>query len=280
MKPYFTVFGREFAYYGILMMAGFIVAGAAAVFRGKKYGLPVFDTVSAACFAAGGGIIGAKLLCVITSIPQLAEGAVKIADLLRGGFVFYGGLIGGICGILLYAGIFKLNFSEMFDVFAVSVPLGHAFGRVGCFLAGCCYGVEYSGALSVTYPQIYAQYGTPAGVSLLPVQLIESFSLLVLYAALEILLYKSKKKGLTLSVYLICYPVLRFTLEFFRGDSVRGAWGGLSTSQWISLALFIAGICVLLYALFRPQCADKPSDGGEEYLREARRRMGADEYRK
>lgn len=241
MVPYFTFFGKVVPYYGLLMGLGFFSAAAVALPRGKKYCIRKLDIVLAACFAVVGGVVGAKLLAILTSIDYIIEYKLTFIQVMQGGFVFYGGLIGGIAGLLIYVKAYKLNFFEMFDIFAVSVPLGHAIGRVGCFISGCCYGIPYDGPISWTYENAL-DANTPIGVPLLPIQLIESGCLLVLYAVLEIIFYKTKRRGLSLVVYAAAYAVIRFVLEFFRGDVERGFLLGMSTSQWISIAIFIFAV--------------------------------------
>ena len=247
MSPYFTIFGRQIPYYGLLFMLGFFAGAVTALPRGKKYGIKKLDVVLAACFAAVGGLAGAKLLSVLTSIEYIIEYNLSFIDVMQNGFVFYGGLIGGVLGLFAYIKIYKINFFAMFDIFAVSVPLGHAIGRVGCFLSGCCFGIPYDGPLSYTY-ETSIDPNTPIGVPLLPVQLIESFCLLVLYAVLEVLFAKTSRRGISLVVYMAAYSVIRFTLEFFRGDIIRGFLFGLSTSQWISLAIMLcaAALCFVI----------------------------------
>ena len=251
IHPTFTVLAKEFSIYSLLMIAGFLMGGLLAILRGKKYGIKKVDLLLAAICAAVGGIVGAKLLAIITSIPQLVAGKIKFIDLLFSGFVFYGGLVGGIGGLLLGGKLLKLNQLELFDTFAPSVPFGHAIGRIGCFFGGCCFGMELpaGSSFSLIYPEWYAQYGTNVGVPLLPMQLIEAGLLLILYAVLELLFHFTKKKGVSLFTYVFAYGVIRFVLEFFRGDTIRGVGGGLSTSQWISLAL-IAGAGVLLALMY------------------------------
>lgn len=247
MKPYFTVFGRDIPYYGLLFVLGFFAAALTALPRGKKYNIKVLDIVLAACFAAAGGLVGAKLLSILTSIEYIIEYQLSFIEVMQNGFVFYGGLIGGVLGLFAYVKIYKLDFLGMFDIFAVSVPLGHAMGRVGCFFSGCCYGIAYDGPLAYTYTEAIDP-NTPIGVPLLPVQLIESACLLCLYIALEVIFATTKKCGLCLLVYAAAYSVIRFTLEFFRGDVVRGFLFGLSTSQWISIGIFLcaAALCAAL----------------------------------
>lgn len=244
MSPYFSIFGKQIPYYGLLFMLGFFAAALTALPRSKKYCIKKLDIVLAACFAAVGGLVGAKLLSILTSINYIIEYHLSIIDVMQNGFVFYGGLIGGVLGLFAYVKIYKIEFLGMFDIFAVSVPLGHAMGRVGCFLSGCCFGIEYDGPLSYTYVQSIDP-NTPIGVPLLPVQLIESACLLCLYIALEIIFATTKNRGIRLLVYAAAYSVIRFTLEFFRGDVVRGFLFGLSTSQWISIAMFLCAAALL-----------------------------------
>ncbi len=244
MKGYFTVFEKQIPYYGVLMLAGFLLGGLTAGFRAKKYGLSKMEMVYAACFAGVGGIVGAKLLSILTSIHLIIQYQLTFMQVMQNGFVFYGGLLGGALGLFIYVKAFKCDFVKYFEIFAVSVPLGHALGRVGCFLSGCCYGIECDCAISFTYVQAYDP-NTPLGVPLLPLQLIEGACLLVLYVALEVAFYKSKREGACLLGYLFAYPTVRFVLEFFRGDAIRGIWGGLSTSQWISLAIMLATVIAL-----------------------------------
>lgn len=247
---HFTIFGKDIPYYGMLFMCGLLLGATLAALRSKRRGMVRMDVVMAACFTAIGGVLGAKLLSVLTSIKTIIENDLSFWHVLRNGFVFYGGLIGGGVGLLIYCLVYKQDPLPYCDAFAVSVPLGHALGRVGCFLSGCCYGKPYDGPLAVIYEPT-VEGNPPFGVKLLPIQLIEAFCLVLLYVALEITYFKTKKKGLPFSLYVLSYAVIRFVLEFFRGDKVRGIHGGLSTSQWISLALVIGWILLFGFFLYR-----------------------------
>jgi phosphatidylglycerol:prolipoprotein diacylglycerol transferase len=159
--------------------------------------------------------------------------------IFKSGFVFYGGFIGGAIALLVTLKKQKKDIFKIVDIFAVALPLGHAFGRVGCFFSGCCSGMPYDGWLSFTY-KTALDASTPIGVPLLPVQLIEAFVLFVLFAVLLICYLKCpNKKGLCTTIYAYSYAVIRFVLEFFRYDTARGGFLGLSTSQWISIAIFV-----------------------------------------
>ncbi len=246
MTPYLNILGKSIPYYGILFAGGLVIGGLSALFRAKKRNIDRFDILCASVFAGIMGIIGAKLLSILTTMNYIIEYKIPFIEIIKNGFVFYGGLLGGTLGLLLYCKIFKLPFIDFADVFAVSVPLGHAVGRVGCFISGCCYGITYSGFPSVVYTNT-VDVNTPLETPLLAIQLIESAALLVLYLVLCLLFYKSPKKGLCTTVYVISYAVIRFVLEFFRGDIERGVFLGFSTSQLISVCILIAMAYILLY---------------------------------
>jgi len=161
---------------------------------------------------------------------------------LREGFVFYGALIGGLGGVAVYALRKKLPFFSLTDYFIPGLVLGHAFGRVGCFFAGCCYGTACDTPISIVFP---AGGAAPAGVPLLPTQLMESAFLFLLCAFLVWRLAKKKPFGTVSGWYMALYGVWRFAIEFFRNDE-RGFVGALSTSQFISIFVFLGGVALLL----------------------------------
>ncbi len=246
MSSYFTLFGKQIPYYGLLFMGAILVGGVMAVLHSSKRGIKKWDVVYCACFAAIGGIIGAKLLSIITSIKYIIEFKPSFVDVMSNGFVFYGGLLGGFGGLAIYCKVFKLPLLKFMDVFAICVPPCHALGRVGCFLSGCCYGIPYDGVFSIVYENPI-DINTPKGIPLLPVQMIEAICLLVLFVVLEVLFFKCNKKGVVAAVYLLGYAIIRFVLEFFRGDLARGLILGISTSQIISILVVIAVVAVILY---------------------------------
>ena len=124
------------------------------------------------------------------------------------------------------------------DLILPSVALAQGFGRIGCFLAGCCYGVETDSAFSVTFhDSAYA----PNGVALFPSQLVSSGLDFIHFAVLCVIAKKNKTPGRIGALYLIFYSIGRFCIEFFRGDLLRGSVGTLSTSQFISIFVAIAG---------------------------------------
>ncbi len=248
-KGYFNVFGKTIPVYGLCFMAGVALSALVAVGLIKKRKIDAFDLAGSAIYAMIGGLLGSKLLFVVVSWEQIRAYQLTFLQVMQGGFVFYGGLIGGALGLYIYIKQFRLPLLDFLDIYAVVLPLGHALGRVGCFLGGCCYGMQMPTDcfLCVTYDEPLNAL-TPRGVPLLAVQLIEAFFLICIFSLLLILFLKNKRLygGLAL-VYAFAYAVLRFTLEFFRGDKERGGAFSLSTSQWISLGiLMVVAVIVLI----------------------------------
>lgn len=235
-----VIFGLDIPLYGLFFYLGISLAAVVAVIIVRKRKIPLFDFVCSAVYACIGGLLGAKLLFVLVSIDQIIEYNVPLLSVIKGGFVFYGGLLGGLLGLWIYAKQFKESVTEYFDIYAIALPLGHAVGRVGCFFAGCCYGLPWE------HGYVYTETvgNTPIGIPLFPIQLAEAFFLLILFVIQLIALKKIHFNGINTYIYFFAYPILRFILEFFRGDSERGTFVYLSTSQWISL--IIIAIVVIL----------------------------------
>lgn len=257
------IFGFEIPWYGILFAVGLGVGGLASAIRSKNRKVDKFDAICCAVYAGIGGIVGAKLFSWMTSLDIIVivfhyvDTVEAIRAITQGGFVFYGGLIGGFLGIVIYCKQFKLSYADFLDTYAVSVPLGHVFGRVGCFMSGCCYGLPHDGFFSVTYlPGVTADVNA-VGEPRLAVQLIEAMSLLALYVVLEITFNKTKRKGLCTCLYIIGYSIIRFTLEYFRGDPARGFLLGMTTSQLISVLFVLSMVTVLIYNFFKKKYEDK-----------------------
>lgn len=246
----FFIFGKEIPFYGIMFIVGFAVAAIAAIPKARKMKLPFTGLACAAVFAGVGGVLGAKLLSILTSIRYIIEYKIPFLDVIQNGFVFYGGLLGGALGLFIFTKVFHAPVFEYFDLFAAGTALGHAIGRIGCLLSGCCYGLPTSGNFYVIYTHAIDP-NVPLGVPLLPIQLIESFCLVAIYAISEIAFYRGKRAGISSAVYALSYATARFILEFFRGDFVRGVLGGMSTSQYISIAIIVFCLALIGYLTFR-----------------------------
>ncbi len=231
--------------YGVCCTLGIIVAAVVACVLARKKGFEFFDFALVIIITLVGALVGAKLLFLIVSWKSICDlfetypTWQAILSIVQGGYVFYGGLIGGVLGLVITLKVKKAKFLDYANIFALVLPLGHAFGRVGCFFAGCCYGVEYEGFLSYTYSSAL-DISTPIGVPLLPIQLIEAVALLVLFAVMLWVYLSPKHQNKICYIYILGYSILRFVLEFFRGDVERGLLLRLSTSQWVSVCIVLA----------------------------------------
>ncbi|MCD7904454.1 MAG: prolipoprotein diacylglyceryl transferase [Clostridiales bacterium] len=249
MYPYIFVLGREYPSYGLMVITGYIFSMGFALFNCRRKRLPVVDGLYFFAFVMVFAAVGAKILYITANLKWYTENLNIIFEsfaslryYLGAGFVFYGGLIGGCIGAIAYSHYFSINGTKIAECFVPGIPLFHFFGRIGCFLAGCCYGIEYEGIFSVVYTN---SLGAPNGSAYLPVQLIEAGFNLIIFLLLIITEKRLKKPLQNFGLYGLLYGVLRFVLEFFRGDSERGVFGIFSTSQWISLFIIPFGLYML-----------------------------------
>lgn len=236
-----------------MIALGLLAAGAVGWALTRRAGLDFNHFILVAVYAVALGVTGAKLAYLALNWSQIDLGRLTEPDylsaLMGGGFIFYGGIPTGILGLWLVHRLHHIDPRPYLRLGMPLLPLAHAFGRVGCFLAGCCYGLPYDGPLAVTYPP--NSLGTPAGVPLFPVQLAEAAAELVIFAAL-LWLYLRGRDGLTLLfTYLLAYGVVRFGLEYLRYDAARGHFLWFSTSQWVSLFLLVAVPLVWLWTRLR-----------------------------
>lgn len=253
MLPYIQVFGKVLPTYGVLGILGVLLGLALALVRCKRFGLSRDDCMYLYVFSALGAMVGAKLLYLLTVLPQL------IADLplltrapelfweryVSGGMVFYGGLAGAIVGAVIMARIFRWRLTSFFPVLVPAFPLIHGIGRIGCFCAGCCYGIQVPVGWGVSFTQALA---APNHVPLLPIQLIEAGVEFLLCIVLLVCAERNVRPLRLLAIYFLSYAPARFVLEYFRGDAIRGSFWVLSTSQWLSIVTLAAGVLLMVLA--------------------------------
>ena len=232
-----TVYG-----YGLMIACALLAAYFTAEYRGEKQGLPrehIFPMFLCCIF---GGFAGAKLLFLITEWKYFVRDPLYYLRTFSDGFVVYGGIISGFLCIFVYCRKQKLSFWQWTDLLMPSVALGQGIGRIGCFLAGCCYGKETSFPFGIVFTD---SDFAPNGVRLIPAQLISSvLDFLLCFILLRISSHKNKDGVVTLW-YLILYSTGRFFVEFLRGDIERGSVGVISTSQFISILIFAAALILL-----------------------------------
>ena len=252
----FHIGNFELASYGLMTALGYGAAAWYLVPRLKNCGIKGLnqDTFWNILFIVFlGAIVGGKLLFIILSWPQLgatlADKFTTIIKDIRYGFVFFGGLIMAVSGAVWYMRRKKLPLLKTSDFLIVAVPLGHALGRVGCFLAGCCYGKPTNLPWGVRFTDPHTLVPPAlAGVPLHPTQLYEAALNLALFLLLHYASKKPHKEGKILVEYVLCYAVMRFGIEFLRGDFRGGFLLGMSPSQVICLG--IAGAALFIWAKY------------------------------
>lgn len=229
-----TIYG-----YGLMIGIGVFFCILMGMYRAKKYGHSEEAVIDIAIAGLLFGFVGAKLLYVIVEWKAFLTDPASVLG--TEGFVVYGGITAGVLTGMVYCKRKKLVFLEYFDLVAPCIALAQGFGRIGCFLAGCCYGRETTSALGVVFPDGSI---APAGVKLLPTQLFSSAGDFVIMAILLWHYKRRKHVGDTGYVYMLLYGVGRFVIEMFRSDN-RGAVGSLSTSQFISVFIVAAAVLLL-----------------------------------
>ena len=253
MRPYIIVLNYCIPSYGLSILIGLVLANLIGFSLVKKYQGDGNDLIICEGYVLLGAIVGAKILYLWVSRKQIMwENILDLEyfnTLMKGGFVFYGGLIGGLICLAIGGKLHKIELSFYIRKFIFLIPFVHGFGRIGCFLAGCCYGKPYHGIGAVEFP---ADSFAPAGISLFPVQLLEAMILFLLSLFVFILSVNKRTESLSMIVYLIGYSIIRFVLEFFRYDrNERGYFFYLSTSQWISLVLLVLTVVYIFLAFLQ-----------------------------
>ena len=261
MCPYIHIFQLSIPVYGIMTLLGMTVAVGVVALQCKYHNYSRQEALLAALIALAGSIAGLFLLGPVTKLPDIIinwdkYSKIPLGDFLSwfvGDIVFYGGLIGGVIAVVLYCRYFKMSFLSIADVCAPAIPAGHAIGRVGCLMAGCCYGIEvsHSNPLAIIYPERtdgLALVAAPAGIPVLAMPLIEAGGNIVIMCIILLFQRRNKVTGRGIAVYGILYSVQRFALEFFRGDLLRGVYRGVSTSQIISVVVFVVSVLCFFYA--------------------------------
>ncbi len=255
--------------YGLVFMTGYALALLFAVRCAYLYCIDKWDVVYAMIYGLFGIGIGAKVMYFLTKLPRIIlhfdlykllwKTDIDAAlGYLFGGLTFYGGLIGAILGMYVYCRKYKVDGDNMAKVLAPYIPFAHMFGRIGCFLSGCCYGIPYSGIFAVRFP--YDETNPVLSeVSRFPVQLLEAGGNFVLFLVLLAVRKKSRPGGKSLlALYFVMYGVLRIFTEMLRDDPDRGRYGFFSTSQVISIAVIIYGIVCLAGSAKRSSTASNP----------------------
>ena len=241
----FHVFGRPVYWYGVMVALAFLAGMTHWSRTARKLGRPP-DTASDLTFwMMVGGLVGARIAYILANLDVYVANPVEILRFDHGGLVFYGGAIGGTVAVALLARRHREPFLALGDFTVPALSLGHALGRVGCFLNHCCYGSKTTGWMGVTW------YGEHR----IPVQLIEAALNLALYGGLTWFLFRRPRTGRVVAAYLLFYPVIRFLLEFIRGDERIVVLGPFNAAQVTSLILFATGLGLWFHSGRAPSTA-------------------------
>lgn len=225
-----------------MIAIGVIVAVLVAIYRAKKAGIDPEVVLDLVLIGLICGFGGGKILYLIVEWKDFIKSPMTYLG--GGGFVVYGGIILAMIVGAVYFTLKKKDPLIVMDLIMPEVSIAQGFGRIGCFLAGCCYGRITDSVFGVVFPEGSL---APAGVKLIPTQLIMSAGNFLIAGILLIAATKLKKRGQILSLYLILYAIGRFAVEFLRNDH-RGAVGVFSTSQFISLFIVIIGIGLFVWS--------------------------------
>lgn len=237
----FNIGSLRIEYYGLIMAFAMILGVIVACLNAKKRGLKSNDILILACYVLPLAVIGARIYYFIFSLDNY-DSFWQIFEIWNGGLAIYGGVIGGALGVMLYCLIHKKNFFAVADIAAPSLILGQAIGRIGCFFAGCCYGIEVTNDAHMWFP-LSTQIN---GVWHYSTFFYESFWNFLVFAALMLVLYLGKnikEYGVVMSLYFILYGIGRAWIEALRGDSLY--LGAIKVSQLLSILLIIAGVAII-----------------------------------
>ena len=231
--------------YGVLIATALLIALWLAVSQAGKRGITYEKVVDQAFYTLVAGLVGSRLFFIATNWPYYTAHPLDMVKIWEGGLVFYGGVLLALPTAVWLAKKDALPLWEAADIWAPSIALGHAIGRLGCFCAGCCYGKPAEGlpwAVIFSNPDSLAVKGVP----LHPAQLYESAGEVLNFLILITLRRRQAFRGQLFWVYILNYSIIRSVVEIFRGDEVRGfIGGGISISQGISVAMFASSLVML-----------------------------------
>lgn len=231
-------------WYGIMMALAFLVSLISCIYLGRKMGRDAGFMSDLITWIMVSSIIGARLAYVLANFEQFRAAPITMLYIWKGGLVYYGGFAGAAIGVLLFARARRESVLRIYDVVCVALPLSHALGRIGCFLNGCCYGARTG-------------WG---GMPVHPVQLYEAGLNVALFLGLMWYYHRKSRDGSVVVAYMLAYPVIRFGMEFLRGDE-RIMLGGLTLAQVVSVVMFGCGAVAWIWLRNRERTKARSSPG-------------------
>jgi phosphatidylglycerol:prolipoprotein diacylglycerol transferase len=233
-------------WYGVMVALGFLAAMFLIDYNKKYAGMNRDQATTLVFIGVIAGVIGSRIAYVIQFFDQYRHNLLEIFRIDRGGLVFYGGFFLAIFCMILYCRKTRLDTWRVLDVCTPALAFGHMFGRIGCFLNGCCFGKPTELYWGVVHPQGSMPARVHGCTAIHPVQLYEAGANLLLGVAMYYILRKTRR-GVATSLYLLIYGIIRFVDEFFRGDHADYLAGGFTRAQMIGLLLIPAALIMLIY---------------------------------
>lgn len=235
----FRLGSLEIHTYGVFVAAGFLFGILNATYRAKTEGIPPERVNDLGIWLVIAGMVGGKLFHILFFWRDFLAGwrAAGLAS-LREGFVFFGGFIAASLTTVVYCRVKKLSLLKVADALGPSVALGHAFGRLGCFFEGCCFGKACTAPWAVKFPAPHMMTGIPVH----PTQLYEAAGNLAIFAALTAYYPHKKFDGQIWWLYILSYAALRFVVEFSRGDYAVHYLGAFTLGQVVAVVMMVVAV--------------------------------------
>lgn len=251
--------GKSVHVYGLMIALAFLFGLWWIKRESKRVGLDQKRVVDLFFYTVIAGLIGSRILYIFYFVPGFWRDPLVFFKVWEGGLVFQGGVMGALLVVIWLCRRYQLAFFKVADVFSPALSMGHAIGRIGCFFAGCCYGKQCSPdfPLVVVFPRIEGGIAPP-GVPLYPTQLFESFGEIIIFAILVTYRKKKPYEGAVFLLYLVLYSILRFFIEFLRGD-FHGPRAILTNAQIISVGM-VAGAFLMWLVLRKRSAKQKGSN--------------------
>ncbi len=246
-------------WYGLMVALGFLAAHSFFRHRAPRAGLDENTASNLLFLLFVSGLVGARIYYVVWFWQtDFASNLWEILMIQHGGLVFYGGLFGGLTALVLWSRATGRALAPVADALAPPLALAQAFGRMGCFMNGCCHGSPCDLPWAVC-PQAPLEV---AGIPIHPTQLYELFGLLIIVIALLVIERLRRRPGQVVLSYVLLYSMLRFVVEFFRGDVPHAILGRFTLAQAVCAGLFIIAWIALSRLAWRAARARQMSARG------------------
>ncbi|MCK9314579.1 MAG: prolipoprotein diacylglyceryl transferase [Verrucomicrobia bacterium] len=256
----FEIAGHPIYWYGVMFVLGILAGVWTGSLRARLTTVTPKEFMDSIPWIVVGALVGARALFVITYWDEYFAGQPlwEIFAIQRGGLIYFGGLLFSIVTTAFYLVKNKIPVWIFLDILGPSLAVGHALGRLGCFINGCCYGCPTGSGYGFSYPDWHETHG----VRIHPVQLYEMGLNLILFGLLEYFFRRRKYDGQITAYYLVGYGVIRFATEFFRGDVPR-IFLSLTQAQCIAGVIFAAGVGLWIYRRRTRKAPSTPSQNGK-----------------